>query len=82
MKKALEIRPNDFETNRLLGTCYGLMGNHAVAARLFIKCIDLQPNNASLYVNLARAYENAGKIDESQAALAKAKSIDPGILNK
>ena len=82
LTRALEIRPNDFEANRLLGTCYGLMGNHVLASQHFKKCIELQPNNAGLYVNLARTYEAAGKIDESQAALAKAKSIDPGILNK
>ena len=82
LTRALEMRPNDFESNRLLGTCYGIMGNHALATNLFKKCIELQPNNASLYVNLARSYEGSGNIDESQAALAKAKSIDPEILNK
>ncbi len=82
LRKALAFEPEDFETNRLLGTCYGIMGNHGLAINHFKKCTDLQPNNAGAFVNLGKAYEFIGDNANAQSANARAKNLDPNIFNK
>ncbi len=82
LTQAIALDPNDFETNRLIGTCYGIMGNHENAVKHFTKCIELDPNNASLYVSIGKAYEFLGNIEEANRAYAKAKSIDPSVINQ
>lgn len=82
LKKAYEEMPEDIETIRLLGVCYGLMQNHDEAISLFRKWTVLNPENAFAWKNLMAAYGAKG--DETQAALARAKaiSLDPEIMNK
>jgi len=75
LMKAVGMRPNDFEVNRLLGTCYGIMGRHTEALKYFKKCSELQPNNASIFVNLARAYEYSGDEEGAARAQERAKQL-------
>ncbi|WP_235290717.1 tetratricopeptide repeat protein [Portibacter lacus] len=75
LEQALQLQPNDYETNRLLGTCYGIMGNHQNALKYFKKCAELQPNNADIFVNLAKAYELTGNTEEAAIAARKAQSL-------
>jgi tetratricopeptide (TPR) repeat protein len=75
LQKAIQIQPNDFETNRLLGTCYGIMGNHALAVKYFKKCSELQPKNADIFVNLARAYEMNGNADMAAKTASIAQEL-------
>lgn len=75
LQRALEIEPNDFETNRLLGTCYGIMGNHTLALRYFKKCSELEPKNADIFVNLARAYEMNGNSEMAAKTAKKAQDL-------
>lgn len=82
LQLALNSQPQDFEANRLIATCYGIMGNHPLAVKHFKKCTEIEPNNASAYVNLSKAYEFAGNLPASSDAKQKALSLDQNIFNK
>ncbi|WP_235297954.1 tetratricopeptide repeat protein [Portibacter marinus] len=75
LERAIEMQPNDFETNRLLGTCYGIMGKHELALKYFKKCSELQPNNGAIFVNLAKAYQFVGEEEKAQQAAARAQEL-------
>lgn len=76
LQKALALRPQDFETNRLLGTCYGIMGQHQNAIQYFRKCTELQPENAGVYQSLGQAYELSGNAEAAQQAYLKSQSLN------
>ncbi|NRB47690.1 MAG: tetratricopeptide repeat protein [Saprospiraceae bacterium] len=82
LQQAFQLRPNDFQTIRLLGVASGMSGNSAEAIRLFTKCTVLQPNNASAWFDLGVAHLNAQDESKANEAFAKAKSIDPDIESK
>jgi len=80
--EAEKYLPTDSETIRLLGVCYGRLGQTQQAIVYFEKEISLAPNNASTYFNLAIAYQSLGNMQKAQENFEKAKSLDPEILNR
>jgi tetratricopeptide (TPR) repeat protein len=74
--------PNDSETMRLLGVCYGRLGQTQKAIDYFEKQLLLAPENASAYFNLGIAYQNAGNVQKAQQNFKKAIAIDPEIMNR
>lgn len=80
--EAEKLLPTDSETIRLLGVCYGRLGQTQQAITYFEKEISLAPDNASTYFNLAIAYQSLGNMQKAQENFEKAKSIDPEILNR
>jgi len=79
LKKAYEQFPEDYETNRLLGTAYGFNGNPQESVNYFEKAIVLEPKLAGAYVNLAKAYLNLGEVEKGNFNLQKAKELDPNV---
>lgn len=82
LRRSISIRPNDVETNRLLGVANGIKGNHLEAIKYFKKVADLQPNNASAYVNLYNAYSAYGDNEEARINYEKAIRINPEAFTK
>lgn len=82
LRRSLAIRPNDVETNRLLGVTNGIKKNHAEAIKYFKKVAELQPNNASVYVNLYNAYGAYGDDEEARINYEKALKLDPKAFTK
>ena len=82
LRRSIALRPNDFETNRLLGVANGIKGNHAEAIKYFTKVAELQPDNASAYVNLFNAYSAYGDEDEARINYEKAIKINPNAFAK
>ncbi len=82
LKRSIAIRPDDFETNRLLGVANGIKGNHAEAIKYFTKVAELQPNDASAYVNLYNAYGAFGDEEEARINYEKAIKINPNAFAK
>ena len=80
--KANEMRPNDYETLRLLGIAFGIQSKHPQAVAYFKQAVDLQPKNADALRNLANAYLYAGDQEKSNEYMQKAIQIDPSIGNK
>lgn len=80
--RSIALRPNDVETNRLLGVTNGIKGNHSQAIKYFTKVAELQPNSATAYVNLYNAYGAYGDEEEARINYEKALKINPKAFTK
>lgn len=80
--EAEKYLPEDSETMRLLGVCYGRLGQTQNAIRYFEKELSLASTNASTYFNLGIAHQNAGNLEKAKEYFEKARELDPEILNK
>ncbi len=80
--RSITIKPNDVETNRLLGVTNGIKGNHVEAIKYFTKMAELEPNNAAAYVNLYNAYGAYGDDEEARINYEKAVRINPEAFTK
>ncbi len=77
--KANEMKPNSYETLRLLGVAYGIGGRVNEALEFFKQAAALQPNDADALYNLGTAYFNAGQSEEAEKYFQQARAINPGI---
>lgn len=82
LTKAVEHRPDEYETVRLLGVAYGVGGNNPKAIEYFTKAVALQPDNASALFDLGSAWFHAGDQAKANEYFAKAKEINPNIENE
>ncbi|MCB0637398.1 MAG: tetratricopeptide repeat protein [Lewinella sp.] len=82
LQQAYQGMPNDYETIRLLGVAYGVGGNNEKAIEYFRMNTDNQPDNARAWFDLGTAYYQAGRLQESDAALQRARQLDPEIDSK
>lgn len=64
LKQAIEIKPDDPETVRLIGVAYGRKGTHTKALEYFQKLNELVPNNYDYLKLLATALDANGRIAE------------------
>jgi len=55
------------------------LGNHQEAANLYEEAAEIEPDNVMIWVGLAQAYSNAGRVEEAREAALKAKELDPSI---
>lgn len=81
LKRSYAINPKDYETNRLMGICYGILGDHNSAIQFFREAAVILPNEVQSYVNLGTAYQNAGNQELANENYQKALQIDPTSLN-
>lgn len=82
LRQAYEGMPEDYETIRLLGVAYGVSGNNEQAIEYFRKNTEANPDNARAWYDLGTAYYQAQRLDEAEAALQRARQLDPDIDNK
>jgi Flp pilus assembly protein TadD len=79
LKKAYDVRPNEYETVRLLGVAYGFNRQNQQAIDMFKKATVLKPKNADAWYNLGSAYYQAGDETTGQVHIQKALEINPKI---
>ena len=77
--KANEMKPNSYETLRLLGVAYGISGQVNEALKYFKQAAALQPNDPDALYNLGTAYFNAGQPQEAEKYFRQARAIKPDI---
>ncbi len=82
LEQARTMRPNEFETNRLLGVAYGLQGNTQKAIAFFTKAAQIEPDNADVWFMLGTAYYNNGQPELGNQYHQKAISIDPEVTKR
>ncbi len=82
LEQAQKMRPNEFETNRLLGVAYGIQGNPLKAIEFFTKATEIEPNNADAWFMLGSAYYNIGQEEVGSQYHQKAISIDPEVQQR
>lgn len=82
LEEAYKLRPDEYETVRLLGVAYGIGNNPRKAVEYFGIATKLQPQNADAWFNLGLAWHSAGDAAQGDAYIQKAKELDPTILDK
>ncbi len=82
LEKAHELRPNEYETLRLLGVAFGVQGRNDLAVNYFSKALDQLPESAEALWNLANAYFYNGNEAKAAELRQKALQIDPEIANR
>ncbi len=80
LQKALSLKSDDFETNRLLGIAFGIGRQHEEAVRYFTRALEIQPDNAELMVYLGNTWFNAGDPLKGNAWHDKARHQDPQVF--
>jgi tetratricopeptide (TPR) repeat protein len=65
--------PRDVHAYYSLSGIYGTLGQYEESTRETRKALDLDPDNAILYANLAQSSYALGRIDEAQTAIQKAQ---------
>lgn len=80
LRRSLSIKSDDAFTVRLLGVALGVQGRHAEALEQFQKVVQIMPQNAGAWIDLANAYKYIGDEINAQSSLQNALSIDPNIL--
>jgi Flp pilus assembly protein TadD len=79
LQKAYELRPNEYETLRLLGVAYGVSGQQQKAIDFFSKALALDEQNPDALWNLGNAYKYAGDTSKANELLQRARAIDPNV---
>ena len=65
LNKAYDMKPDDYETLRLLGVAYGIGQNNSMAIDFFTKAMNLKPNDADAIFNLGTAYFQSGNQEKA-----------------
>ncbi|PHN01316.1 tetratricopeptide repeat protein [Flavilitoribacter nigricans] len=79
LQQALQMRPNEAETLRLLGVAAGMGGQHQQSIDYFSRVTELTPNSATAWFDLGVAYIQSGQPQVGQIYIDRAKEIDPNI---
>ena len=79
LEKALEVIPDDYESNRLAAIAYGNYGVSEKSIQYFEKAVSLNPNDGWTFYNLGMAYLNQGDTIQARRNLIKAKELNPEI---
>lgn len=82
LEKSIELRPNEYETLRLLGVAYGISGRPSEAIEYFTRALNVRPNDPDAMYNLGNAYYNIGQNALGEEWHQKAFNIDPNLLEK
>lgn len=75
LKKAEEQLKDDYEVYRLLGTSFGMSGDHATAIKYFESAAKIGPKFEVTWQNLGKAYLNNGNEEKAQESFNKANQI-------
>ncbi|MEM9990246.1 MAG: tetratricopeptide repeat protein [Bacteroidota bacterium] len=79
LNEAIQMRPNDVETLRLLGIAHGIKGETNKTIQYLNRALKFAPNNASILFNLGAAYYQLGDEVKGADYIAEAQAIDPSI---
>ncbi|WP_417695268.1 tetratricopeptide repeat protein [Roseibium sp.] len=81
-KSVLKKAPQSADANHLLGVCYRQLGKPERARQYIQKAIDIAPDRAPFYANLARVFSDMPHMEpESVLAVAeKALILDPTLI--
>lgn len=82
LRKSYELRPQEYETLRLLGVAYGISGQPATAIEFFTYALNVRPDDPDAMYNLGNAYYNTGQNELGEQWHQKAFKIDPNLLEK
>ena len=73
---AIEQDPNYFDAHMEIGMLLAFKKN-PVALEYFLNALRLQPKDVNVYYNMAKFYQDAGKLDLAEDTYAKVLKMDP-----
>jgi hypothetical protein len=76
LQKAYQLDSTDYETVRLLGTCYGFKNDHAKALEYFMKGVTKMSNDPTAHRNVGVAYMSLGQADKADEYLKTAERLE------
>ena len=76
---ALAAEPRHVDALHLLGVLRHQQGQHAEAAELVRRAVDLRPTDAGLQLNLGNALKALGRIDDAIERFRNALTLQPGF---
>ena len=82
LTSSYNLRPNEFETLRLLGVAYGIANQAPLAVEYFTKALQVKPDDANVMYNLGNAYYTMGQQGLGEEWHQKAFKLDPNLLDK
>ncbi|HXT50473.1 MAG TPA: tetratricopeptide repeat protein [Thermoanaerobaculia bacterium] len=80
--QVLEKEPQNVDALIDLGAYHFLTGDHGGAVQFFQRAATADPNSAAAYYNLSQAYSDAYQFGEQREALARARQLDEGRVNR
>jgi tetratricopeptide (TPR) repeat protein len=80
--QVLEKEPQNTDVLIDLGAYHFLTGDHGGAVQYFQRAATADPRSAAAYYNLSQAYSDAYQFAEQREALARARSLDEGRVNR
>jgi tetratricopeptide (TPR) repeat protein len=79
LKKALELKPDNFSAHNQLGLIYQSQGKHPAAISEFNAAIGLSPREYVLYNNMAASLIAVGRYQEAISLIQKAIAMKPDL---
>lgn len=76
-KECIKHFPRSFRAHDNIGACYDLINEFEEAYEYNLKAKALNPNDPSIYANMASTLKNLGRLDESIATIKKALELAP-----
>jgi Flp pilus assembly protein TadD len=77
-RQAVILAPENDRAVELLGLGWFKTGDVALAERLFLRALGMNPDSASLHLHLGMAYREQGRLAEAQTEWEAALRLDPG----
>lgn len=77
-EQIVSAAPNNPEANFALAMSYVIQGHFAQAEQHFLRCLELQPDDAAILNNLAMCQMALGRLDMARATAEKARARAPG----
>lgn len=74
--RALKMEPENANTMKSLGTCYGEMGEFKRELECYDKAVALMPSNSTLWANRSAALRCLGELEDSLASAEQAIILD------
>lgn len=77
--KVLTLEPRNSAAMNNRGNIFMIEDKYAEAQKAYLAATQMSPNDAKVWVNLARAYKSTKDIKKAKAAFIKAESLDPAV---
>jgi Flp pilus assembly protein TadD len=80
--KVLELDPKNAAALNGRGNVFMIEDKHLEAQKAYVAATQLAPQDALLWVNLARAYKATNDVKKAKAAFVKAQTLDPAVKDE
>jgi len=78
-RRAIELQPQEASYHAALGNIYAVAGQNAPAVSCYEHAIELDPEQPQLQLSLASSLIGLARYDEAQAAINRARALDPTL---